>query len=249
MEEKPMISKGIHIPWEYSDEYIEIDLEALHEILPFTSTIEWWREEKRWVKYTTTSSIRRVGGKLIEIRIIYSQAENPHLSSDEVAWGESIIQIDLNTLTGTAEWIDATNADDSGVVTWERIDVPLVGKIVREPVTRIQRNQAKFRAALLAIDECCTITGEKTKEALEAAHIIPASSGGAEVIENGILLRADIHRLYDAYLFTISETGEIYVHGEITEAYRNLLKNSKLEAVALRRVQRALTYVSQNQTA
>lgn len=246
MKETPIISKGIQIAWEYSDEYIEIDLTAVHSISSVSATIEWWREEKRWVKYTTTSSMRKINDKLLEIRIVYSKDKNPDLANEDLCWGDSVILIDLDTKSGTAEWIDSTNTEYNGVVTWKLIDEPLVGEIVREPVTRIQRNQARFRAALLALDECCTITGEKTKEVLEAAHIIPASSGGAEVIENGIILRADIHRLYDANLFTINEMGKIDVSEEVAEPYKNLLKNSQIEAVTLQRIQRALAYVSQS---
>lgn len=247
MIENPIISKGIHIPWGDTDEYIEIDLSE-NCISPISSTIEWWPKEERWVKYVTTSNLHKTSENLLEICVVYDPKKNQHLAEDDIDWGRYIIKIEMETKTGTAEWIDATDADECEIVTWNLIDVPLVGSIVKvkESVARIQRNQAKFRAALLALDECCTITGERTKEALDAAHIIPASSGGAEVIENGILLRADIHRLYDANLFIINEIGEINICGEITEGYKNLLQDCKIDATSRRRVQLALRHVSQN---
>lgn len=243
MTNKTIISKGILIPWEYSDEYIEIDFTTINKTLNISSTIEWWRKEKRWVKYTTASNIR-IEDNIIEICIMYDQDNNRHLVADDVCWGKSIIRINTDTLSGTAEWIDATDGDENdGEVTWELIDVPLVGEKVRESVTRIQRNQAIFRAALITLDKCCTITGEETKDVLEAAHIIPASQGGAEVIENGILLRADIHRLYDANLFSINVNGKIEVKQELEGTYKDLLSNSRLREETLMRIQRALTYV------
>ncbi|MDK9718532.1 MAG: HNH endonuclease [Trichlorobacter sp.] len=249
MTNTAMISKGILIPWEYSDEYIEIDLTTIDNTLRISSTIEWWRKDKRWVKYSTASKIRIIEDNVIEISIIYDQDNNPHLAADDVCWGKSIIRINRDTLSGTAEWIDATDGDENnGEVTLEIIDVPLVGEIVRESVTRIQRMQAIFRSALITLDECCTITGERTKEVLEAAHIIPASRGGAEVIENGILLRADIHRLYDANMFTINESGKIEVQEDVADSYKDLLINSQLKEETLKRVQRALEYIQQNPT-
>lgn len=248
MIDMPMLSKGMLIPWEFSDEYINIDFSAGNKIEPIVTTIEWWRNEKRWVKYNVTSNIKALDAKLLVIRITYSQQMNQHLTPDDVCWGESIIKIDMDNLSGTAEWVDSNLGKNDGIVTWRRIDVPLVGEIKKEPITRILRNQAKFRAALLALDECCTITGENVKEVLEAAHIIPASSGGTEVIENGILLRADIHRLYDANFFSISRSGKIEVHEGIKAPYKDILENFQIGATTLKRVQRALAYVSQNPT-
>ena len=51
---------------------------------------------------------------------------------------------------------------------------------------------------MLELDGCCAISGETCHEALEAAHIVPARKGGRENIINGILLRADLHRMYDS---------------------------------------------------
>ncbi len=65
----------------------------------------------------------------------------------------------------------------------------------------------------------CIITGCTTQAALEAAHIIPFADGGADTLENGLLLRADLHLLFDANLMAIDpatskvhfkNTGEHY---------------------------------------
>lgn len=60
-------------------------------------------------------------------------------------------------------------------------------------------NQAKFRRAVFDIFGArCLVTGCETLVALEAAHILPVSSGGSDEGWNGIPLRSDIHRLFDA---------------------------------------------------
>lgn len=43
----------------------------------------------------------------------------------------------------------------------------------------------------------CAITGEKVRPVLEAAHILPVEAGGQHRIDNGLLLRSDVHTLFD----------------------------------------------------
>lgn len=59
--------------------------------------------------------------------------------------------------------------------------------------------QAKFRQSLLHhFGSNCVISGPNCERALEAAHIQPFSKKGVDTLLNGILLRADLHRLFDA---------------------------------------------------
>lgn len=43
----------------------------------------------------------------------------------------------------------------------------------------------------------CAITGERVRPVLEAAHILPVSAGGQHRVDNGLLLRSDVHTLFD----------------------------------------------------
>jgi putative restriction endonuclease len=43
----------------------------------------------------------------------------------------------------------------------------------------------------------CAITSERTLPVLEAAHIRPYATGGKHALSNGLLLRSDLHRLFD----------------------------------------------------
>lgn len=59
--------------------------------------------------------------------------------------------------------------------------------------------QAKFRREVFALFGArCLVSGCETLEALEAAHIQPVSRGGCDEAWNGLPLRADLHRLFDA---------------------------------------------------
>ena len=69
---------------------------------------------------------------------------------------------------------------------------------------RVRRGQADFRVALIeAYGGKCVVTGCPIVDVLEAAHIIPEAGRRTSVVNNGLLLRADIHTLFDLYLLAI----------------------------------------------
>ena len=74
-----------------------------------------------------------------------------------------------------------------------------------------RRGQAAFRKALLdAYGGRCYITGCDAVEALEAAHITPYRGEQTNHPQNGLLLRADIHSLFDLGLIAVEpESGKV----------------------------------------
>lgn len=82
--------------------------------------------------------------------------------------------------------------------------------------------QASFRVLVTdAYKRRCAITGENTLVALEAAHIVPYAKEGTHDVRNGILLRADFHRLFDVGLVGITPDLKIKISPRIREAYFN----------------------------
>lgn len=240
-----MISKGISIQWDDSVEYIGIDLSSLVDAnTQIATTLEWWPKEKEWITYSTTSHIRCLSSGGVEIQVEYDKHRNPHLDADDICWGTSIIRIEQGAQEGEAEWLDLDDTSSNGVSKWKKIDIPLIGEKAKEKTSRLKRQQEQFRLLLLAYDKCCVLTGEKTESALEAAHIIPASRGGAEVIENGILLRADIHRLLDNNLISLNEKGEVVTTDGLSDSYERLLHGAHLNYAVLERVKAALSIIA-----
>lgn len=84
--------------------------------------------------------------------------------------------------------------------------------------------QSKFRKELLAAyNNTCAVTGSKVIELLEAAHIQPYNGVHTSVVRNGILLRSDIHDLFDIYiegkrLINISANYKIEVHSSLKDS-------------------------------
>lgn len=73
---------------------------------------------------------------------------------------------------------------------------------------KARRGQADFRKRLMSAYDCrCAVTGCAVEELLEAAHITPHKDKVDYRTSNGLLLRVDIHRLYDLDLLQISENG------------------------------------------
>lgn len=76
-------------------------------------------------------------------------------------------------------------------------------RVTRQIVAR--RGQPRFRVALLEAYSCrCAVTGADAESVLEAAHIRPYRGPDSNVAANGLLLRADIHTLFDLALLAIN---------------------------------------------
>lgn len=79
---------------------------------------------------------------------------------------------------------------------------------------RLRRGQATFRNALIsAYGPQCMVTGCRVLAVIEAAHIKPYRGIEDHHVQNGLLLRADIHTLFDLNLIGIRpKTLEVSVH-------------------------------------
>ena len=87
---------------------------------------------------------------------------------------------------------------------------------------RPRLGQGTFRVVVTdAYDRRCTITRERTLPALEAAHIQPYADGGSHNPSNGLLLRRDIHALFDAGYVTVTPTLQFEVSRRIKEEFEN----------------------------
>jgi len=67
----------------------------------------------------------------------------------------------------------------------------------------------------------CAVSSEHSLPALEAAHIRPYKEGGEHRIGNGILLRSDIHRLFDKGYMTITPDHRIEVSRRLKDDFDN----------------------------
>lgn len=117
---------------------------------------------------------------------------------------------DENVIVETSSEEEATRSDP-----YAEFDAAAIGAdAFREEVMRPRRDregQASFRTDLMAAYRGrCAVTRVRAAEALEAAHIIPHGVCGRHGLHpsNGILLRADLHNLFDAQLLGFQYHGD-----------------------------------------
>ena len=85
-----------------------------------------------------------------------------------------------------------------------------------------RRGQGAFRLMVMdAYARRCAVTGERTLPVLEAAHIRPFAQCATHEISNGILMRSDVHRLYDLGLVTVTRDLTFCVSKAIDREYSN----------------------------
>jgi putative restriction endonuclease len=82
--------------------------------------------------------------------------------------------------------------------------------------------QGIFRVGVIdAYGRACAVSGEHSLPALEAAHIRPYATGGEHQVTNGLLLRSDIHRLFDKGYITVTPSYRVEVSKRLREDFKN----------------------------
>ena len=94
---------------------------------------------------------------------------------------------------------------------------------VIEMVPRAERpGQRAFKLQLLAAyNRQCAVTTEHSLPVLDAAHIQPYRGRDSDHPQNGIILRSDLHRLYDRGYLTITPNLELEVSRRLRDEFNN----------------------------
>jgi putative restriction endonuclease len=130
------------------------------------------------------------------------------------------MSIDLAIGEGRRIWeacLERTSADQTSVV--REPSSPRYG----EPVLHAPRlGQAIFRIRVLdAYDRACAVTHEHSLPVLEAAHIRPYATGGDHAVSNGLVLRSDLHRLFDRGYVTVDDGERLVVGRRLKDEFEN----------------------------
>ena len=126
-----------------------------------------------------------------------------------------------------------STADAEGLAVWEAVNDRLNqlqfssvaedhARYGEPSLIRPRLGQGAFRVLVTDIyQRRCAVTRERTLPALEAAHIRPYGEGGAHEARNGLLLRRDIHSLFDAGYVTVTPSLHFEVSRRIKEEFEN----------------------------
>ena len=144
-------------------------------------------------------------------------------------WFAPPVDWPLNTVGGKRYSTDAVE----GMRLWEALmsrATLLTAKGFSEPrpmfgepmLVRPRLGQGGFRVSVIqAYERRCAVTGEKTLPALEAAHILSVIDKGTHDTSNGLLLRRDLHALFDQHYLTIAPDKALIVSKRIREEFEN----------------------------
>ncbi|MBL7489318.1 HNH endonuclease [Frankia sp. AgB1.9] len=93
-------------------------------------------------------------------------------------------------------------------------------------IGKVRIGQTRFRAALRQrFGDVCAITGLQPPDAIEAAHLYRYSDTPVHDLSGGLLLRRDLHALFDHFQVTIdAETWTVRVAPSLTGDFPDLAK-------------------------
>jgi putative restriction endonuclease len=98
-----------------------------------------------------------------------------------------------------------------------------------------RRGQGAFRLAVTdAYGRQCAISGGKVLPALDAAHIRSYADGGEHDVANGLLLRRDIHSVFDAGYITFDDELKMVVSDAVRTVFNNGNEYRRLHGQKLR---------------
>jgi putative restriction endonuclease len=190
--------------------------------------------------------IKNGATSLPELRARVERFRRIHSSQDDYSIG--CILLEQPFLFAERDWIPAPSDWKPNIVQGRRYDLSSrMGQDLWEQVTaRLQvrpslqvsepssprfghpvevlprLGQGSFRVVVTdAYERRCAITGERTLPALDAAHIKPYSAAGENRVPNGILLRSDLHRLFDRGYLTVTPDLRVRVSPRIRQEFEN----------------------------
>ena len=251
------MSTGVRVNWRYAADgkreaapseieyFCGIDVHHLDHAPEFTAVpVLWPHYEGGTGVYTVNAHYERHIPGEVRLVVKYDPENNPELVSrwgeNDISWGTNVIVLKQDQQSGSCEWCPDGGDDSEG--TWETFDLGTGCERLRAAY-RGSKREVWFRSVILERDAYrCVLTGEATVRALEAAHLIPAANGQNDMPFNGITLRADLHRLFDAGLFTFSPNGRVQLDRQLREGYRELLRRRRLPKPTLERVKATLAH-------
>lgn len=179
--------------------------------------------EKYRRKKATIGEDYKIGCVLLEQPFFFNERDWIPAPAD---WKQSIVQgksYDTDSGVGKKLWEDVQLRLQArkDLCKEQKIAEPHTG--YGQPVMILPRlGQGTFRILITDVyQRRCSVTLERTLPALDAVHIKPFGKSGPHSINNGILFRSDIHRLFDLGYVTISTDYHFEVSKRIKEEFEN----------------------------
>lgn len=231
------------VDWSAGTEAFPLSLHLLH-VGELVDTVESYPD---WAPIGYTAKcvgyVHADGRHVVTLE--YTGEDNQEVAHTDIRWGTTRLTFsdDLSDASAVYSPIGGNPVHSTKC---EVSETNLFQGLSRAQVTVLLRpQQARLRAKLLdmpAPHKLCAISEEPLPEALELAHIIAHADRGVCTLQNAILLRADLHAMFDAGKLRIDpEDGSVSLHKVPAESgYHAACKGKALPAAVFRYVQKAL---------
>lgn len=188
----------------------------------FISSIQKYIDanSKKFGKSKINTSTYEIGCIILKNCQFWDDAEFQQLEEKNIKFSNQIVK--LKYFDDSLDFLKTSNEVDSfGIINGMREKIKIL--------TNTRIGQAKFKSSILkAYDGKCCVTGDETPELLEASHIQPYISTHSNHTQNGILLRIDIHRLFDTGLLYIDEDYIVHVSLNLTNEFYHKFSGTKI---------------------
>ena len=199
-----------------------------------------WKPEDRTIEIDGSKDISLIGVDLKELRGKISKAQQEKKENPTSKGGNPTKRILIEANLLESEWKEVIFGPDETAIPLSEGDVeadasdfsPEDAEKAKEEVARavaLRRGQPKFRKKLLSIyHSTCAVTRTSLPPILEAAHIVPYMGEKTNHVTNGILLRADIHTLFDLGLLGINQNYEVVVSSSMKKTDYEVYNGRKI---------------------
>jgi hypothetical protein len=208
-EDAQRVTADSHVPWPHREKY--------RFVWPIQIVEE--RTEALHITWKQLDQIASIGG--------VPASQLPPISEEKTPFVRALFN------RSSEERLVRIGAGDAVRQDLRRIESEYDARVLVERAIRIRQGQGRFRAELLAAYERrCAITDCGVEAVLEAAHITPYRGEKTNRVWNGLLLRADIHTLFDLERVTVLPDLTFKVDPALAETEYGGFANRRLRVPA-----------------
>lgn len=182
----------------------------------------------------TNQGLKRCMDDAVPVAVLVQLSKKPKVTTYRILGLAKVISWEDGFFT-----LESTTLEDDGITASPTIDdsstySPTGIEDNRERTLKEiakRRGQGAFRSGLLtAYEGRCAITGSAVKQVLEAAHITPYLGPETNHISNGLLLRSDLHTLWDRGLIYLCENLKLQLKPSLETSEYFDLAGKKIRA-------------------
>ena len=185
-------------------------LDRMKDLAPEASGLifDWLSDDRKSVHLGGTNDIEDLIQTIFVFAYCVEQVKRDFRGQPPLATIEFNLREEPTSDTDEGAEDDGAEDEDDGAEAEEGREFL---RILRDKVLSAsysRAGQASFRKALLvAYGNKCAVTGSETAIVLEAAHILGHAEQGSDDVRNGLLLRSDLHLLFDSNRLRIEPDG------------------------------------------